>query len=321
MNKLSVLSVPNAKRVFPALLEPVSFLFPPLNSNKLSPHSNEEQKPADLIQKNNETIFDELLNELRESVKDASLIITRQEKPLEAIQTKAQIDLTERYIRHIRILKKSLQYIESKNSRIKEEPSTVDTSLSWFDMFRDISMRMNESWREELLAKCVAIEDESPGSISLKTLWNIGLLETQIFHSFALFLDSSLELDGYPIILLEREDLTLNVESEDKSYYGILIYLISGLIDNGLIQHGEFELPSEEPIKVIGNKCSAIIENLKQKEGITTMIRLEGYHCTDLGLDLYRLYDPEYNDISQLSFQALTDMLEDSEGVSMKNTL
>lgn len=319
MRKLTNLTASSVKKIFPNALSPVGVLLAPFIPNSVLSHYRDGKMTLAML-KNNEAIFDDLLAELNKRMKEESLKIIQQDNPFDAIQIQNQIDLTERYTRYISILRKSLKYIELTDSDKKEESSTSNTSPSWFDMFRDIAMRMNEEWRENLLARCVAIEDNFPGSISLKTLWNIGLLETQIFHSFALFLDSSIDLDGYPVILLNRDDLTLRVESSDGCYHGILIYLISGLIDNGLIQYGEFELPSDEPIQVVGKECSSLLENLEQKEGRTTLIRLEGYSCTDLGLDLYRLYDPVYNKISSLNFQALADMLEESEGVAIKNT-
>lgn len=319
MSKVTSLALSNVKKVFPNLLSPIGSLIVPFIPNDLLEHYNNGKMTMALL-RNNEAIFDSLLIELNKRMKEEGSKITKQDNPFDAIQQQEQIDLAGRYTRYIHTLKNSLKYVdESKNSN-KEEPLASKTSPSWYDMFRDIAMRMKEDWREDLLARCIALEDSSSGSVSLKTLWNIGLLETQMFHAFALFLDSSIDLDGYPVIVLGRDDLTINVESTDGSYHGILIYLISGLIDNGIIQHGEFELPSEEPIEVTGYECSAIITNHEQQEGKTTLIRLEGYNCTDLGLDLYRLYDPEYNDISSLNFKALTDMLEESDGLSIRNT-
>ncbi|MFK5894286.1 MAG: hypothetical protein QM504_13775 [Pseudomonadota bacterium] len=52
----------------------------------------------------------------------------------------------------------------------------------------------------------------------------MGLLEADLFHAFALFLDSSIDMDGYPAIVLEREDLSVHVESADKKVSGVLIY-------------------------------------------------------------------------------------------------
>ncbi|MFK5894285.1 MAG: hypothetical protein QM504_13770 [Pseudomonadota bacterium] len=96
------------------------------------------------------------------------------------------------------------------------------------------------------------------------------------------------------------------------------IYFLSGLIDNGLIQHGDFDLNYEEPVIVKGNKCSASIVNHLHFENKTSLISLHGYSCTDFGLDLYRLYEPNYNHISQLNFNYLKDMLDDSDGLSIK---
>ncbi|MFK5894287.1 MAG: hypothetical protein QM504_13780 [Pseudomonadota bacterium] len=77
-------------------------------------------------------------------------------------------------MRYILTLKKVLKYSDEQKIRTEKSQQQSNTVPSWFDMFKDIAMRMNEDWREDLLARCVAIEDSDSGSVSLKLLWHIG---------------------------------------------------------------------------------------------------------------------------------------------------
>lgn len=314
MENTTALALTKAKKFLPNLLAPIGTLILPFIPNGILAHFNEGKMTMASL-KNNEAMFDKLLIELDKRMEEESKKIIKQEDPFNAIQIQEQINLVKKYTRYINILKTSLKYIDVEDAVINDNDE--DTSPSWFDMFRDIATRMNEDWREDLLARCAALEDVSPGSISLRTLWNIGLLETQMFHAFALFLDSSIDLDGYPVIALEQDDLTLNIESTEGKFHGVLIHIISGLMDWGLVQHGDFVLPSDEPIEMTTKDKQAELINLRQKPGSTTLMRFSGYHCTDLGLDLYRLYDPRYNHISSLSFQALLDILNDTDDIQV----
>ncbi len=306
MEKTTSLALTKAKKILPNLLAPIgSLIIPYIPNGIFANYSDGKMTMASL--KNNEVMFDKLLCEINKRMEEESKKIIIQEDPFNAIQIQDQINLAHKYTRYITTLKKSLKYIDTEK-KVEDDSKIENTSPSWFDMFREIATRMNEDWREDLLARCAALEDVLPGSISLRTLWNIGLLETQIFHAFALFLDSSIDLDGYPVIVLERDDLTLNIESTEGNFHGILIHIISGLIDWGLVQHGEFVLPSDQPIKMTAQDKSAELINLRQKEKETTLMQFNGYHCTDLGLDLYRLYEPKYNHLSDLNFQELLNM-------------
>lgn len=307
-----------ANKILPTLLSPIASLLFPLVPNKLLEHYQDgKMKLATL--KNSQNIFNDLLENLRVQLKKNNENMLKDTDPFRQIVYQEQINQVYKYSRYVSTIKRSLQYITDGESI---DPSNDhNTPSPWYNMFQDVAMRMNEDWREDLLARCVAIEDRMPGSISLKTLWNIGMLESQTFYAFALFLDSSIDLDGYPSILLNRDDLSVKVNSIDDSYSGVLIILISALIDHGLIQYGEFEISTVKPINVTCEQGSGKITNHKQAKGIETYIRLEGYHCTDLGLDLYRLYDPIYNSISKLNYKALKDIIDDSKDVTLKNNI
>jgi len=312
------LNISIANKILPTLLSPIASLLFPLVPNKLLEHYQDgKMKLATL--KNNQDIFNDLLENLRIQLKENNENMLKDTDPFKQIVYQEQINQVYKYSRYVSTIKRSLQYILD-DERI-DSSNDQNTPSPWYNMFQDVAMRMNEDWREDLLARCVAIEDRTPGSIALKTLWNIGMLESQTFYAFALFLDSSLDLDGYPAILLNRDDLSVKVNSLDRSYSGVLILLISTLIDHGLIQYGEFELSTVSPINVTCEQGSGKITNHKQVKGNETYIRFEGYHCTDLGLDLYRIYDPIYNSISKLNYKALYDIIKDSNSISLTNNI
>ena len=77
-----------------------------------------------------------------------------------------------------------------------DEESTI--SSHWLDSFNEIAKKRNEPWREDLLAKALAMEASNPGAIGTKALWALGTLDEIGFQAFATFLDLSPQIgDGY----------------------------------------------------------------------------------------------------------------------------
>ena len=66
---------------------------------------------------------------------------------------------------------------------------------SWWDMFEGLARRRNETWRRELLARALVEYDRVPGSIGLKAIWELGMMESDDFGCLAAFCDSALHID------------------------------------------------------------------------------------------------------------------------------
>jgi hypothetical protein len=184
----------------------------------------------------------------------------------------------------------------------------------WWDLFEDLASRRNEQWRVELFAKSIALNDEEPGNISLKSLWEMAMMETNDFGVLKIFLDSSLYIDGKPIILIEPEEQYTFEPDVNEFQSGNLALCISGLIDKGLVQRAETQFMTTEPVELRHASGTTYLSH--QLEGhpsnTETAIRIDGYSPNDHCLDICRLYTPTQNIASDRSMNLLKEMLEES---------
>jgi hypothetical protein len=197
------------------------------------------------------------------------------------------------------------------------------TAESWFDLFREIAERRCEPWRRELLARAAALELQHENAISLKSLWNIAMLEADQFELFTMFLNSSVYIDGYPLSLLEDESLTVSIDSHDNKRNVQYSYIIGTLIEHGLVSNDSADIENVEPIEVRSksNSMEVVFIAGKRKGRATTtqtpVLRLHGSRCTDLGLDLARLCEARLDEISDKNFELLESLLRPSKEVEM----
>src|SRR5436190_1007516 len=64
----------------------------------------------------------------------------------------------------------------------------------------ELARAHNETWREDLLARALATESASPGSVSPRALWLLGTLEASQFTAFAAILNLASRIDDALII-------------------------------------------------------------------------------------------------------------------------
>ncbi|WP_046006409.1 DUF2806 domain-containing protein [Pseudoalteromonas rubra] len=329
--------VTSIKGVVPALLKPVSTVIVPFLPDKLlSQYLNGKMSLSSL--KNNEELFLKINADLGKKLQEVQVKAVDESDPFSSIQLAESARLIENYIRYIETIRLSLSHIKSP---VEESVPNIEDSIAgieenendegyggepfeneessptWYDIFREIAMRKCEGWRRDLLARCVALEAEEPGSVTLKTLWNIGILETHSFLSLSLFFDSSVYLDDYPVIFLDRDDLMKTVRVSNGESEGVLIQVLTGLIDDGLLSFGEFELSTDEDVSVVSQSSHMMLNNDQNSTENNTYVRLEGYTCTDIGLELCKLYEPSFNEVSELNMQCLADLVQDAEGIGL----
>ncbi len=109
---------------------------------------------------------------------------------------------------------------------------------------------------------------------------------------------------------------TVQVSSGD--FEGVLIQVLTSLMDDGLISFGEFEISTEKLVEINSKSADNIyLSNDQQNETTKTYIRLEGYTCTDTGLELCQLYEPIFNDISDLNLIELHKLIAEAEGITI----
>lgn len=67
-------------------------------------------------------------------------------------------------------------------------------SPHWLDLFQQFARTKNEPWRQMMLARCLAQENANPGVVSIRTVWNIAMLETREFQDIQDFINYSARL-------------------------------------------------------------------------------------------------------------------------------
>ncbi len=86
-----------------------------------------------------------------------------------------------------------------------------ESNDSWHDRFEQFARRMNEDWRADLLAKALQSEMESPNSVGMQALWQIGTMDADTFHCFAALLDLMLQLNDSKVLPFSELDFTSSV--------------------------------------------------------------------------------------------------------------
>lgn len=209
--------------------------------------------------------------------------------------------------------------VEEENS----EYTVQNYSPTWFSLFKEIAERDSEPFRQLLIARAAAYEFQNPGSISLKTLWNIGLIDEQLFDYFNLFLESSLYFNGQAAIIFDKS-------KHGSEFFDVqggrvsLAVVLSSLIEHGLISYDMFQMDSFKPISINSltyhakMNYSPIVGEDEEDSYILPYIQLEGYHCTDLGVDIFRFCDiPPLNSISDKNYIELKNQVMGSEEITL----
>lgn len=226
-----------------------------------------------------------------------------------------QLEQIEKEYRILSTVKKAIPYFSELDvSYEPNDSSSTENESLWWDMFEDLASRRNEPWRVDLFARTIALNDLEPGAVSLKALWEIALMESTDFAVLSMFLDSSLYIDGKPIVVMEPEE-QYSYEADLNEYHsGNLALCISGLIDSSLIQRADTQFSTTEPVKLqYASGITYLIHRLKDNpDNKETAVRISGYSPTDHCMDICRLYTPSQNIASDRNFVLLKEMLLES---------
>ncbi len=205
--------------------------------------------------------------------------------------------------------------VESTPHDDQEKNSSSPDQNLWWDNFESMARRRNEPWRTELLARALVEVDSDPEAISLKALWEIGMLDYNDFRMLAVFCDSALLVDGKPLVLIDPEDqVNFEFDIEDGTIRMNLAYIVADLIDSRLIQKAETQFDTSEPVELKHASGSHLFTHKppNSKPGDNSAIQIAAYGPTDYGLDICRLYTPISNPASDASFEVLKSTLEAS---------
>lgn len=186
---------------------------------------------------------------------------------------------------------------------------------SWWDMFESLARRRNEPWRQELLARALVEYDRVPGSIGLKAIWEIGMMESDDFGCLAAFCDSALHIDGKPVVLLEPEQQAkFRFEDADAVREINLAHAISALIDAGLVSQAATQFSTKEPVRLEHLKGPTwfIHQHVVSSADANHDIQINGFFVNDVALDICKLYDPKVNIASDASFEEFRSLMTEA---------
>jgi len=179
-------------------------------------------------------------------------------------------------------------------------------------MFESLARRRNEPWRRELLAKALVEYDRVPGSMSLKAIWEIGMMESDDFGCLAAFCDSALHIDGKPVVLLEPDQQAkFRFEDADGVREVNLAHAISALIDAGLVAKAATQFSTMEPVCLdhLAGPTWFVHLHASESVGGSHDIQIDGFFVNDVALDICRLYDPKLNIASDANFEEFRSLM------------
>lgn len=126
--------------------------------------------------------------------KDLMLEAARATDSLQRAQLMSTLDDVDARIRTVSILNQTLPYINAVENEKSQRENDSDADLGqpseqWLDTFLQFARMRNEAWRQDLLARLLAIEAVTPGGMSPQVIWTIGQLSEETFHCYAYILD------------------------------------------------------------------------------------------------------------------------------------
>lgn len=185
---------------------------------------------------------------------------------------------------------------------------------SWWDMFEGLARRRNEPWRQELLARALVEYDRVPGSIGLKAIWEIGMMENDDFGCLAEFCNSALHIDGKPVVLIEPEhQAKFRFEDADHVRQINLAHAISALIDAGLVSQAATQFTTTDPVRLEHLKGPTwfVHQHVDSAEDAHHAVQINGFFVNDVALDICKLYEPKLNIASDASFEEFRTLMTD----------
>lgn len=194
-----------------------------------------------------------------------------------------------------------------------DSSTAFSEDVSWWDTLESLARRRNEPWREDLLARVLVENDLEPGCFRLKSLWEIGMMEAVDFDLLVALCDSSLYVDGKPILLLAPEEqVKFNLDVGDGCRTVNLAYAVSALTEVGLITQASTQFDTSEPVFLghMSGPTMFIHKFVDHRQGASTAIRIDSFGANDVALDICRLYQPQFNTVSDANFNVFRELMQ-----------
>lgn len=197
----------------------------------------------------------------------------------------------------------------------KLEVDDLQADASWWDTVESFARRRNEAWRTDLLARAIVAYEDLPGSISLKSIWEIGMMEGGDFGCLSAFCDSALDIDGKAVVLLDPTDQAkFFIDSADGLRSINLAHAISSLVDAGLVHQSRIEFETTEEV-ILGHLGGPTYFNQTHPQRSTRQpcfIQIDAFGGTNVAMDICKLYSARRNAASDANFELFKSIMKET---------
>lgn len=256
-----------------------------------------------------ELILDEakMLNDVRKQL----LIKFTESNAEDRIRIKKDIEYLEGNLRQLNVGQKALSYLPPSADNQTEDKPSPEITPHWMDKFNELARVRNEPWREELLARALATEATSPGTVMPRALWLIGTLEEHLFHAFAVLLDIAANVGGGLMIPKVKGDI-LNKPIPNSNFgegiqIGNLVYMLGdiGVLADSLSTKRTFKKGTKFIAKYFAHVY--LIECKEQD------LSIGGNIPTGIGTSIASFYDQKFNELGKEIFLKWIEGLDKSK--------
>lgn len=256
-----------------------------------------------------ELIIDEAktLNEVRKQL----LTKFTESDAEDRIKIKKDIEYIEGNLRQLNLGQKALSYLPPPNDEHPEDQTTSEITPHWMDKFNELARMRNEPWREELLARALATEASSPGTVMPRVLWLIGTLEEHLFHAFASLLDIASNIGGGLMIPKVSGDIANkpipNCILGEEIQIGNLVYMLG---DIGVLADS---LTTKKTLRKGTKFIVRYFEHVYLIECKEQDLQVGGNIPTGIGNSIASFYEQKFNELGKEIFLKWIDGLDKSK--------
>ena len=216
--------------------------------------------------------------------------------PEERIRLRRDLMDSEAEIRQLHIAAGAMAYLpefsgESTEAKPEEAPEPI--SDHWMDRFNQFARQNNESWRQDLLSRALAMQAANPDSVSPRAVWTIGTLEKSKFDAFSAILDISCQTKDSSYII-PGEIIEEKIPQCDLGTNVVVGTLVFSLSDTGLMANGNscYTIDAGETLHIGYRKTGYVIRAKNQWEA-------SGLMPTETGQSIARFYNTRENEFGR----------------------
>ncbi len=209
--------------------------------------------------------------------------------PEERVRIEGDLEFVDGITRQVHIAMKSLSY-DSENSIPPNTEPQKPIEDHWIDKFNELARKRNEEWRSDLLARALACEAATPGSVSPRALWLIGNMEESLFKALSDLLNLCVWMlpHNSPVLPHSKIQAFERIVANSNRTVGNLIFQLGdlGVIADHLTSRRQY---SEGNAFIAKYNQESYLINPKQR------MEIMGILFTPLGESIAKFFNPTWN--------------------------